>query len=110
MFHNYSGGTIGKGGEMIDQLQHERKWSKSLMTEIYANFLTEDEIEHMLDNKDYWMDGKEVVQRLNKRNQLLLDSVTEKPKKVSAKKLPVPATKSMPTKKAAAKKVKPKVN
>jgi ATP-dependent protease ClpP protease subunit len=110
MFHNYSGGTIGKGGEMIDQLQHERKWSKSLMTEIYANFLTEDEIEHMLDNKDYWMDGKEVVQRLNKRNQLLLDSVTEKPKKVSTKKLPVPATKSMPTKKAAAKKVKPKVN
>jgi ATP-dependent protease ClpP protease subunit len=103
MFHNYSGGTIGKGGEMIDQLQHERKWSKSLMTEIYANFLTEDEIEHMLDNKDYWMDGKEVVERLNKRNQLLLDSVAEKPKKTPAKKAPA-------TKKTPAKKVKPKVN
>jgi ATP-dependent protease ClpP protease subunit len=34
MFHNYSGGTIGKGGEMIDQLQHERKWSQHLLNRI----------------------------------------------------------------------------
>lgn len=67
MFHNYSGGTIGKGGEMIDQLQHERKWSQSLMNEIYRDFLTKEEIEHMLDNKDYWMDGHEVLKRLEKR-------------------------------------------
>lgn len=65
MFHNYSGGTIGKGGEMIDQLQHERKWSERLMREIYSDFLTQDEIKSMLDNKDFWMDGEEVVKRLS---------------------------------------------
>lgn len=69
MFHNYSGGTIGKGGEMIDQLQHERKWSERLMREIYRDFMSNDEIKAMLDNKDIWMDGEEVVKRLQVRIQ-----------------------------------------
>ena len=67
MFHNYSGGVIGKGGEMIDQLQHERRWSERLMKEIYKDFMTADEIKAMLDNKDFWMDGEEVVERLQSR-------------------------------------------
>ena len=67
MFHNYSGGTFGKGGEMIDQLQHERKWSDRMMREIYKNFMTDSEIKSMLDNKDIWMDGEEVVKRLQNR-------------------------------------------
>lgn len=68
MFHNYSGGTFGKGGEMIDQLQHERSWSGKLLREVYAEFLTDDEIVSMLDNRDLWMDGVEVVKRLEQRN------------------------------------------
>lgn len=64
MFHNYSGGTFGKGGEMLDQLQHERTWSEKLLREVYSDFLTEKEIGSMLDNKDLWMDGDEVVKRL----------------------------------------------
>lgn len=71
MFHNYSGGTFGKGGEMIDQLQHERKWSESLLNHVYQEFLTDAEINSMLDNKDLWMDGAEVVIRLNKRNEVI---------------------------------------
>ena len=67
MFHNYSGGVGGKGGEMIDQLQHERKWSERLMKEIYKDFMTNDEIKAMLDNKDIWMDGEEFVKRLQAR-------------------------------------------
>lgn len=67
MFHNYSGGTIGKGGEMIDQLLHERKWSENLMNAIYKDFMHANEIKAMLDNKDIWMDGEEVVKRLNMR-------------------------------------------
>ena len=69
MFHNYSGGTMGKGGEMIDQIKHERKWSEKLLKEIYSNFLKPDEIKSILENKDIWMTGEEVVQRLNKRNK-----------------------------------------
>lgn len=106
MFHNYSGGTIGKGGEMIDQLQHERKWSQGLMNEIYRDFLTEEEIEHMLDNKDYWMDGTEVVKRLNTRIQSMVKmnesrKEVKKPavKKKSAVKTPRKAPVKRPAKK-----------
>lgn len=67
MFHNYSGGTFGKGGEMLDQLQHERKWSERLLREVYKDFLSEDEITAVLNNKDIWMDGQEVSERLKAR-------------------------------------------
>jgi ATP-dependent protease ClpP protease subunit len=95
MFHNYSGGAIGKGGEMIDQLLHERKWSERMMREIYSEFMSETEIKAMLDNKDMWMDGEEVVVRMNKRLEVMKNKlektelVEAEPKAPRAKKLPV---------------------
>lgn len=65
MFHNYSGGARGKGGEMLDQLLHERTWSEKLMRDVYNDFLTDEEIDAMLDNKDIWMDGEQVIERLH---------------------------------------------
>lgn len=67
MFHNYSSGVVGKGGEMYDRLQHERSWSEKLFQDVYADFLTEKEIASILDNKDIWMDGDEVIKRLKKK-------------------------------------------
>lgn len=67
MFHNYSGGTFGKGGEMFAQVQHERKWSEKLLNEIYEDFLTKEEIVSLLDNRDIWLDVEEVVARMEKR-------------------------------------------
>ena len=70
MFHNYSAGTFGKGGEMYDQLQFERRWSENFMREVYADFLTEPEIQSMLNNKDIWMSSEEVVTRLQALQKL----------------------------------------
>ncbi len=64
MFHDYSSGTFGKGGEQYDQIQFERGWSRKFLTEVYAGFLTDIEIESMMHNKDIWMDSEEVVKRL----------------------------------------------
>jgi ATP-dependent protease ClpP protease subunit len=64
MFHNYSGGTFGKGGEMHEQISFERRWSIQLMTSIYKDFLTKAEITAMLDGKDFWMTGNEVMDRI----------------------------------------------
>ena len=64
MFHDYSSGTFGKGGEQYDQIQFERGWSRKFLTEVYAEFLTPAEIESMMHNKDIWMDSEEVVKRL----------------------------------------------
>lgn len=66
LFHNYSGGSFGKGGEMIDQLSFEREWSKRLLHEVYDGFFSDAEIESMLHNKDIWMHADEVLERAQK--------------------------------------------
>jgi ATP-dependent protease ClpP protease subunit len=91
MFHNYSGGTIGKGGEMYDNIMYERKWSDKFMRGVYAGFLTDDEITSILENKDIWMEPEEVFKRLNTRaEEIMKASAPKKPRaKPAAKKAPV---------------------
>ena len=67
MFHNYSGGTFGKGGEMYDNIVHEREWSQKLWKDVYSGFLTDGEINSILQNKDIWMSGEEVSKRLQSK-------------------------------------------
>lgn len=71
MFHNYSSGVVGKGGEMYDRLAHERVWSEKLLRDVYSDFLTEEEIVSILDSKDIWMDGDQVVDRLKAKVEKL---------------------------------------
>ena len=65
MFHNYSAGVFGKGGEMFDQLQFERAWSENFLSEVYKDFLTPEEIQSMLHNKDIWMTSEQVMARID---------------------------------------------
>ena len=67
MFHNYSGASIGKGGEMYDQISHFKVWGDKLLKDVYSDFLTPDEIKDILNNKDVWMTGEEVSKRLLKK-------------------------------------------
>lgn len=67
LFHNYSSGVWGKGGEQFSQVTHERKWSERLLKEIYEDFLTVPEIASLLANSDLWMDVDEVVKRMEER-------------------------------------------
>lgn len=64
MFHNYSAGLFGKGGEMYDQIKFERAWSEKFMNDIYKDFLTTQEIQEMLNNKDIWLTSDDVLERL----------------------------------------------
>jgi ATP-dependent protease ClpP protease subunit len=70
MFHNYSGGHFGKGGELYDAVTYSRPWSEELMKSVYKDFFSEDEIKAMLDNRDLWLTGKEVAERLTKRTEI----------------------------------------
>lgn len=67
MFHDYSSGTFGKGGEQYDQIQFERTWSEQFLRAVYKDFLTPAEIQSMLHNKDIWLTSDEVLQRLDSR-------------------------------------------
>jgi ATP-dependent protease ClpP protease subunit len=92
MFHNYSGGTMGKGGEMIDQLMHERKWSQHLLNRIYKDFLTEDEVASVLDNRDSWMDGELRQEKFEKE----VKAHAKVPRKTPAVKPAKPAARKKP--------------
>lgn len=99
MFHNYSSIVIGKGGEMYDNIVHERKWSERILRQVYKNFLTEDEIKSILDNKDIWMEGEEVIRRLKKVKEKEIEKLvkpSKKPTKKPAKK-PTKQTKNAQT-------------
>jgi len=78
MFHNYSGGSFGKGGEMIDQLTYERAWSEDLLKNVYADFLTVKEINSILDGKDVWMDDIEVTKRLESKAKKIQKQIKKK--------------------------------
>jgi len=71
LFHNYSAGTAGKGGEMYHGMVHERKWSTELFESMYTGFLTDSEIIDMTNDKDIWLDANQVLERLEKRGKLM---------------------------------------
>ena len=93
MIHNYSGGTIGKGGEMYDNIVYERKWSDNLLHKVYKDFLTEEEIHSVLNNKDLWLDGDEVLERIERMGaKINIDDhaklIEEAAEEVASKKTP----------------------
>ena len=77
MFHNYSGISIGKGGEMFEQISFEKKWFNKLVNNVYKDFLTNAEINDIEHGKDLWLDGDEVVVRLKKMGKLETKSQIE---------------------------------
>ena len=78
MFHNYSGGIFGKGGEIYDQAIFERTWSKNFLNHIYKDFLTQKEIESLLDNKDIWLHSDEVQNRCQHLVEMRIQNAREK--------------------------------
>lgn len=63
MIHNYSGGTSGKGHEVRDYVKFSDKQLNKAFTTIYKDFLTQEEIEDVIEGKDMWMDDEEVMER-----------------------------------------------
>jgi len=64
MIHNFSGGTYGKGNEQVSQLDATIKWFKSLAHDYYVPFISEAELEDVLNGKDLWLQSADVRKRL----------------------------------------------
>lgn len=63
MIHYFSGGTAGKGNEIKAHSAFTEKYMPKLFHKTYSGFLTIEEIDSVIDGKDFWMDGDEVVSR-----------------------------------------------
>ncbi len=65
MYHNYSGGARGKGGELVARVKHSNRKLKGFFKDIIVGqgFLSDSEFDKMLLGKDFWMDTKELCKR-----------------------------------------------
>lgn len=65
LFHDYSGGAVGKGGEIEAQVKHDaqhmREYKKEILLE--TKFMTKKEFKQMLMGKDFWMNHIEMCKR-----------------------------------------------
>lgn len=68
MIHNYSHIARGKGNEVAIQVKHSEDYFAKLCRDFYSNFLTDEEIETVVNGKDYWMESEEVLARLGAEN------------------------------------------
>lgn len=68
--HNGSFGTGGKITDVLSHAQHINKTTEKLMYKTYKFFLTEQEIRDMLSGKEIYLDSEEIIQRLEKRQEL----------------------------------------
>jgi len=95
MVHDYRSGKIGKGGELIDSITHERKWTEKLLKSIYKDFLTVEEFKNMFDGKDIWLTAEEVMTRL----KVKVDKVQAEMEEEEIKEAKAAATKKRAVKK-----------
>ena len=70
MSHTATFGAYGVESNVYDNVVHSRKQIHKLMRKYYKNFLTEEELNLMLQGKEFWMDAEEIIERLNKRELL----------------------------------------
>jgi ATP-dependent Clp protease protease subunit len=121
MFHDYSSGLMGKGNEQRAAVLSAAKWFGKLMVNICSPFLSDVEIEDVLNGRDLWMDSDEVIERLTAIQKKRAEDEKaaakaareEAKKKATASRKPAtrkaasaPARKKAPAKKAAARRTK----
>lgn len=62
--HSASGGTVGKEHENYASIMFARKKLHKMVRNRYAGFLTEAEIENVLNGQDYYFDSEQIAERL----------------------------------------------
>lgn len=70
MIHAATFGSFGKQSDVISHASFVDKQVKSLMHDIYKDFLTEQEFQEVMLGKEVWFDSEEIIQRLERRAEL----------------------------------------
>lgn len=70
MGHDAQGGSFGSLYQQKQSIEHEMVMLRSLYEDVYEHFLSTQEIEVLLKNGDLWLNEKDIIQRLDKRQEL----------------------------------------
>jgi ATP-dependent protease ClpP protease subunit len=63
MLHTYSGGSVGKSGEMLSDIEFNLKRFDKLLLKYYGRYLTEEEHASIKHGKDLYFDADELLKR-----------------------------------------------
>lgn len=85
MLHTWSGIRYGKSQEIEADLTHSKKNYESMLRYICKKILTDEEIEQMLNGKDFYFDGEEAVKRLKARASEKMKELKKSKKKHESK-------------------------
>ena len=66
LIHNLSHSVYGKGRESAQHMEATLKWFEALAYKYYVPFLTEQEVDDVLDDRDMWLHADDIRKRLNK--------------------------------------------
>lgn len=86
LVHFVSFGAGGKAWDVVSSVHHTVDYSTSIFREIYQGFLTEDEMQNIIEGKELWLQAPEIEERLIKRQEFYQkkeaeEEQPEKPKK-----------------------------
>jgi ATP-dependent protease ClpP protease subunit len=71
LIHNGSTGAWGKFSDYKAQVKHQEGFMENVLRKTYAGFLTDAEIEALIEGKDFWFNAAEFGQRHERRNVIM---------------------------------------
>ena len=78
MCHNSQYGTGGYTTDIKDRALFEHKMTSKIMNSVYRNFLSQEEIDAILANKTIWLHSDEIVERVEKMQEVLAKEFEER--------------------------------
>lgn len=67
--HSSRYGFVGKSADNVSHVMHTAKVTERFMRETYEGFLSEEEINQVLNGKELYLDAEEIVERLEQREE-----------------------------------------
>jgi ATP-dependent protease ClpP protease subunit len=75
--HNVRFGAVGKGADVLAQVQHTNEFAASILREAYDLFLTEEEIEAVLKGLELYLNYAQITERLEAKYKILGEDTDE---------------------------------
>lgn len=92
MLHQVQHGAAGQGNHVEDRVNYVSRTSKQLMSELYHDFLSPEEIQALLTGKEFWMDkaefDKRYAARIEKRDAFMAAALQAAEAQLEAEKKP----------------------
>lgn len=77
LIHNGSFGTGGDYNKAVASAKHSQEYMEHIMRTTYEGFLTPDELNAMIEGKDFWLGPKEFSDRWERRNEYMMTKLNE---------------------------------